>query len=72
MEEIRPSTHPEIILKSKLYNEKRGITPLMALKLSNYFKTTPQFWMNLQNAYDLYKTYEKQKEQIEKIGSLVA
>lgn len=57
---------------SELYNEKRGITPLMALKLSNYFGTTPQFWMNLQNAYDLYKTYEKQKEQIEKVGSLVA
>ncbi len=57
---------------SELYNEKRGITPLMALKLSNYFGTTPQFWMNLQNGYDLYKTYEKQKEQIESIGSLVA
>jgi len=44
----------------------------MALNFSNYFSTTLQFWMNLQNAYDLYKTYEKQKEQIEKVGSLVA
>jgi len=44
----------------------------MALKLSNYFGTTPQFWMNLQNDYDLYQTYEKQKEQIKKVGSLVA
>lgn len=57
---------------SELYNEKRGITPLMALKLSEYFGTTPQFWMNLQNAYDLYKTYEKQKDQIKKIESLMA
>jgi antitoxin HigA-1 len=57
---------------SELYNEKRGITPLMALKLSEYFGTTPQFWMNLQNAYDLYRTYEKQKDQIKNIGSLVA
>ena len=52
---------------SELYNEKRGITPLMAIKLSSYFGTTPQFWLNLQNAYDLYKTYEKEKTVIEKI-----
>ena len=92
MKEIRPSTHPGVILKeefakplkltqaklakdlqvgiktlSELYNEKRGITPLMALKLSKYFGTTPEFWLNLQNAYDLYKTYEKQKEKLKKI-----
>ena len=52
---------------SELYNEKRGITSLMALKLAEYFGTTPQFWLNLQNAYDLYKTYEKEKKNIENI-----
>ncbi len=57
---------------SELYNEKRGITPVMALKLSGYFRTTPQFWMNLQNAYDLYKAYEKSKEEIDKIEVCVA
>jgi len=39
----------------------------MAIKLSSYFGTTPQFWLNLQNAYDLNKTYEKEKTVIEKI-----
>jgi len=57
---------------SELYNEKRGITSLMALKLAEYFGTTPQFWLNLQNAYDLYKTYEKEKETIENIEHYVA
>ena len=57
---------------SELYNEKRGITPLMALKLSEYFGTTPQFWMNLQNAYDLYKTYTKEKETLKKISHCAA
>jgi len=57
---------------SELYNEKRGITPVMALKLSGYFGTTPQFWLNLQNAYDLYKAYEKSKDEIEKVGVCVA
>ncbi|PHQ91543.1 MAG: addiction module antidote protein, HigA family [Sulfurimonas sp.] len=57
---------------SELYNEKRGVTSLMALKLAEYFETTPQFWLNLQNAYDLYKTYEKEKENIENIEHCVA
>ena len=57
---------------SELYNEKRGITSLMALKLSEYFGTTPQFWMSLQNAYDLYKTYEKEKDNLANISHCAA
>ena len=57
---------------SELYNQKRGITSLMALKLSEYFGTTPQFWMNLQNAYDLYKTYEKEKDSLATISQCAA
>ena len=33
---------------------KRAITADTALRLSDYFGTTPNFWMNLQNNYDLY------------------
>ena len=64
--------HVGIKTLSELYNEKRGITSLMALKLAEYFETTPQFWLNLQNAYDLYKTYEKEKKNIENIEHCVA
>ncbi len=32
---------------------KRAITPDTALRLAAYFGTDPQFWMNLQNHYDL-------------------
>lgn len=59
--------HVGIKTLSELYNEKRGITSLMALKLSQYFGTTPQFWLNLQNNYDLYKTYEKEKENLQNL-----
>jgi addiction module HigA family antidote len=45
---------------NELINEKRNISPLMALKLAAYFKTTPEFWMNLQVKYDLYKTKIKE------------
>jgi len=31
----------------------RAVTPDTALRLSRYFSTTPQLWLNLQLAYDL-------------------
>lgn len=55
---------------SEIYNKKRGISPLMALKLANLFGTTPDFWLNAQNAYDLYQTYEKKKSEIDKIEKI--
>ncbi len=38
---------------SEIVNERRGITADTALRLARYLGTTPQFWMNLQTAYDL-------------------
>ena len=32
---------------------KRRVTADTALRLGIYFKTSPQFWMNLQSSYDL-------------------
>lgn len=32
---------------------RRGITADTALRLATYFRTTPDFWMNLQSRYDL-------------------
>lgn len=55
---------------NEIYNEKRGITPLMALKLSKLFGTTPEFWMNFQVHYDLYRIYQKEKDQVEKIQNM--
>ena len=38
---------------SEIVNERRGITADTALRLARYFRSTPQFWMNLQATYDL-------------------
>lgn len=38
-----------------LINGKRGITASTALLLATELKTTPEFWMNLQAARDLYE-----------------
>ena len=36
-----------------IVREKRGVSPETALRLSRYFGTTAEFWLNLQSGYDL-------------------
>jgi addiction module HigA family antidote len=36
-----------------IVNEERGISPEMALRLGYAFRTTPDFWLNLQSEFDL-------------------
>lgn len=36
-----------------ILNETRGVTGDTAMRLSAYFGTSPEFWMNLQSLYDL-------------------
>jgi addiction module HigA family antidote len=37
----------------EITRERRGITADTACRLARYFDTTPEFWLNLQAAYDL-------------------
>lgn len=39
---------------SKIVNERRSVTPDMALRLSRAFDTTPELWLNLQRNHDLW------------------
>jgi addiction module HigA family antidote len=34
-------------------NEERGLSADTALRLARYFGTSPEFWLNLQTAFDL-------------------
>lgn len=36
-----------------IINEKRGISPDTALRLSAFFNNSPEFWLGLQSDYDL-------------------
>jgi antitoxin HigA-1 len=40
---------------NEIVKGKRGITAETALLFADYFKTSPEVWMNLQMAYDLSK-----------------
>jgi len=54
---------------NELVNGKRGITPSTALRLSKYFGNTPDFWMNLQQRWDLYWAETKESEVLGSIHS---
>ena len=36
-----------------IVRERRGVSPDSALRLARFFKTSAQYWMDLQTAYDL-------------------
>ncbi len=38
---------------NEIVRERRGITADTALRLARYFGNTPEFWMGLQDEYDL-------------------
>ncbi|MFQ5695784.1 MAG: HigA family addiction module antitoxin [Terriglobia bacterium] len=49
---------------SEIVHERRGITPDTALRLAQYFCTTPIFWMKLQARYDLDRAEDKELAKI--------
>jgi addiction module HigA family antidote len=48
-----------------IINEAGPILPDLALRLARYFGSSPEFWMDLQTAYDLRKTRQQISSTIE-------
>ena len=42
------------ITVSKIANERSPVTPEMAIRLSKVLNTTPELWLGMQEAYDLW------------------
>jgi addiction module HigA family antidote len=57
----------------EIVHERRRITAETALRLARYFKTNAEFWLNLQNFYDLEVTRRSGKtseieQQVQPVG----
>ena len=50
---------------NEIVHGKRAITADTALRLARFFNMEAQFWMNLQNRYDLEVAREKLSDKIE-------
>ena len=47
---------------SELVNERAGVSVDMAIRLSKAFGSTPETWLGMQMAYDLWQARERAKE----------
>ncbi len=59
----------------EIVHERRRITAETALRLARYFKTNAEFWLNLQNFYDLEVTKRSGKtseieRQVQPVGAV--
>lgn len=57
---------------NELLRERRSITPAMALRLSRLFGNSPEFWLNVQHARDLWESEKQIQEELTKIRPLNA
>src|SRR5437762_10360215 len=55
-----------------LIRERRSLTPDMAHRLARVFKTTPEFWMNLQQAVDIWEALAANRHSYAKLRPLKA
>ncbi|CDP50712.1 HigA protein (antitoxin to HigB) [Devosia sp. DBB001] len=56
----------------RLVAETSPITTDTALRLAKFFSTTPQFWMNMQAAYDLQEAVKSLAQELDKVAPLNA
>jgi addiction module HigA family antidote len=63
---VRPPRINDIVL------ERRGITADTALRLSRFFGTSEQFWLNLQATYDIGRVKAELARELEQIEPLRA
>jgi antitoxin HigA-1 len=52
--------------------ERRGITADTAIRLARFFRTTEQFWLNLQGAYEISRVKAERAGELDKIEPLSA
>jgi len=55
---------------NEIVNRRRGVSPSTALRLARFLGTSPDFWMNLQQRWDLYQVFQTEAEALESIEPL--
>jgi addiction module HigA family antidote len=70
--ELAEAIHVPYQRINELVNGKRGITPSTALRLSKYFGNSPDFWLNLQMRWDLYRARKQEEKILDQIVERIA
>jgi addiction module HigA family antidote len=56
---------------NELLRERRAVSPEMALRLSRLFGNSPEFWLNVQRAVDLWDAAQALGTDVERIKPLI-
>ena len=65
--DLATSIHVPFQRVNEVVRGRRGVTPSTALRLSRFLGTSPDFWMSLQQRWDLYHAQQAEAEQIDSI-----
>lgn len=65
--DLADSIHVPYQRINEIVNQRRGITPSTALRLSKFFGVSEDFWLNLQLRWDLYRARKLEKKQLNSI-----
>lgn len=57
---------------SELLHEKRALSPDMAMRLARLLNTTPESWLNMQQALDLWELEQSSKRKYARIETIAA
>lgn len=68
-QDLANSIHVPYQRVNELVNGKRGVTSSTALRLSKFFGNSPEFWLNLQQNWQLYQTMKEEEEEINAIAT---
>lgn len=55
---------------SDLIHERRPVNPDLAHRLARVFDTTPEFWLRLQEAVDVWETLQANRDQYDRLKPL--
>jgi antitoxin HigA-1 len=65
--ELAKRLHVPVPRVNDIVLERRGVSADTAVRLSRFFGTTEQFWLNLQGAYEISRVMAEQAAEIERI-----
>jgi addiction module HigA family antidote len=65
--ELADALHVPYQRINELVNQKRGITPSTAIRLSKFFGNSSEFWLNLQQNWELYHVFKEEEEELKSI-----
>ncbi|MBO9481340.1 HigA family addiction module antitoxin [Salinisphaera sp. G21_0] len=66
-QELATAIHVPYQRVNELVNGKRGLTPSTALRLARFFGMSADFWLNLQQRWDLFKVQQAEQDDIGRI-----